>query len=97
MPQPPDRHTDPPEPAPAPEDALVGYLMALTNPGLFAQGHAATLRIVRAAAARLRLYEGALARDAVERGMSWTELGRAIGLSRQAAQRRYQSDPETFE
>lgn len=81
-------------PLPAPDTPLQAYLLVLSDERLAEQPPGHVLRMVRVTREALRLYEGEVARAAHADGLSWTEIGREIGVSRQAARRLYSEEDE---
>ena len=76
-------------PSPAPDTALAAYMALLIEDDVTERDPVQVLRWVRAAHAGLRLYESEVAQAAHEQGRSWGDIGREIGMTKQAARRRY--------
>src|SRR4051794_1376031 len=74
------------DPVPVMTDHLVAYLQMITT-GL--KDPMQALRIIRTAREELRSYETQVARAAHDAGASWTDIGQTLGISKQAARRRY--------
>jgi hypothetical protein len=80
---------------PAPDTALQAYLLTLSDTRLPEQDPGHVLRMIRVARTSLRLYESEVARAAHEQGRSWGDIGREIGMTKQAARRRYAEQDES--
>jgi hypothetical protein len=78
--------------SPQPSTPLQAYMHLLAADELAKTEPAQVLRWVRAAREALRLYETEVARAAYHSGLSWTDIGREVGISKQAARDRYAGD-----
>jgi hypothetical protein len=74
---------------PPPPTDLKATLLVLADPGIREREPMEAVELVRHARDRLRDYETEVARLAHESGLSWEKIGRALGMSKQGAQRRY--------
>src|SRR3954451_11211866 len=82
---------------PEPNIELRAFAQSLVNANLGEFGPIYVLALVRAMRRELRDYEREVAQAAIKSGATYTELGDALGMTRQGAQRRYAAGSERSE
>jgi hypothetical protein len=81
--------------APDPGDPLAEYARSYVDPDYLARTDPLTiLRLGQAIRVALRAYDEASVHAARQAGATWQEIGDALGMARQNAQRKYSHLPE---